>query len=909
MGKSFNTRIQQKIDTAENWAKAINFTPLKNELIIYDKDEDYDYYRFKIGDGITNVNNLSFADWGTVDWDQNNVNSNEYIKNRTHWREKVGETTTLFSETFTTTNLIYSKPTPLDIITGDIISVNWDGTIYTCTALSRNINEIEMIVFGNPGIFDETPNDIPFVVVADYTTDGEYFSYGGMTIVYVGGEDDISHTVVITKTKEYEYHKLDNNYLNIENKLDKNSENIISSKAIYSFFSATRPDYDQNDSDSLNYIKNRPFFFNPAFKKISWNDKIATPAVSTTIGNTTLNYYQVVNREAEYRGNFSEAILITQQFDSENNSYNNPSKKINYENIIYLNPDNSNSYTWGLEYATGVYPLVSISEENINTSFSIDATSTLGSSYTLSFPQTGLYVLEIKNITENIDMHFYNVSTEAGYTKKIDKKFLPETEEVQVDQNENSPESKAYIKNRTHWKEEPEDGTTTYYDNAALAVDGEGLYSDSTSLNISSGDTVFVDWDGTTYTCIATSIYVEPITGIVLGNPSAFSESYTATDEPFCIIVNYDLINADGDTVPAGKTIVDLAKNGNSHSVKIYKGTTYHKLDNNYLNIDKQITKNSVNLITSGSVYDNNADWRKNESGSTFIKGRTHWTQNQQFETISWNGDTTDLLKVDVSNGGESLPYYYKVIDLPEDFTSQMVKNCSIKGISKTINTSDSAQNHTTITSKTLTNEDIFYNDKAIMIDIFSIMFILNDNTTLDGNETWTDLNGTEKDMGIACTFSKKGVYFQKYDIPIGSVNLSSCAYELSLSGETFPLYEQYIPDTIARTSAIPANEKLLPSVISTNDKDKILIVDQYDRWQVSSETLYDLILQKFADRLLPDPTQVEDGLTLVVKNGKWVTATSSASNATSVNGISIQVANEAPSEVDENNPTITFVV
>ena len=66
-------RFRQKIDTSENWALALNFTPLKGELIVY---QDYDAEgkplapKFKIGDGLpqedgsvvgTNVNDLPFA--------------------------------------------------------------------------------------------------------------------------------------------------------------------------------------------------------------------------------------------------------------------------------------------------------------------------------------------------------------------------------------------------------------------------------------------------------------------------------------------------------------------------------------------------------------------------------------------------------------------------------------------------------------------------------------------------------------------------------------------------------------------------------------------------------------------------------------------------------------------------------
>ena len=60
--KIFNGRIVQKHDTAENWAKATSFVPKQAEVIVYDKDSTYNYERFKIGDGTTNVNSLPFVD-------------------------------------------------------------------------------------------------------------------------------------------------------------------------------------------------------------------------------------------------------------------------------------------------------------------------------------------------------------------------------------------------------------------------------------------------------------------------------------------------------------------------------------------------------------------------------------------------------------------------------------------------------------------------------------------------------------------------------------------------------------------------------------------------------------------------------------------------------------------------------
>ena len=58
--KIFNTRIINKHAVESDWLKAVNFTPLQGEIIVYDVDATHAYERFKIGDGVTNVNSLPF---------------------------------------------------------------------------------------------------------------------------------------------------------------------------------------------------------------------------------------------------------------------------------------------------------------------------------------------------------------------------------------------------------------------------------------------------------------------------------------------------------------------------------------------------------------------------------------------------------------------------------------------------------------------------------------------------------------------------------------------------------------------------------------------------------------------------------------------------------------------------------
>lgn len=98
--KHINSRIQQKHDIESNWLKAINFIPKQGELIVYDIDENHNYERIKIGDGITTVSSLPFIDDTKAnktdiiqaDQNQNDNTALDYIKNRTHWIEDDGET-------------------------------------------------------------------------------------------------------------------------------------------------------------------------------------------------------------------------------------------------------------------------------------------------------------------------------------------------------------------------------------------------------------------------------------------------------------------------------------------------------------------------------------------------------------------------------------------------------------------------------------------------------------------------------------------------------------------------------------------------------------------------------------------------------------------------------------------------
>ena len=79
--KIINTRIINKHAVESDWLKAVNFIPKQGELIVYDKDSTYSYARFKIGDGVTNVNNLPFTTMVSIETTSSgSTNKNKWIK-------------------------------------------------------------------------------------------------------------------------------------------------------------------------------------------------------------------------------------------------------------------------------------------------------------------------------------------------------------------------------------------------------------------------------------------------------------------------------------------------------------------------------------------------------------------------------------------------------------------------------------------------------------------------------------------------------------------------------------------------------------------------------------------------------------------------------------------------------------
>lgn len=94
--KTLKSRIVHKHDVESNWLLATNFTPKQGEIIVYDIDENYNYERFKIGDGVQNVNTLPFV---------NDALKSELVEQIGEVDEKVDAVSVLVGDTAVSTQI------------------------------------------------------------------------------------------------------------------------------------------------------------------------------------------------------------------------------------------------------------------------------------------------------------------------------------------------------------------------------------------------------------------------------------------------------------------------------------------------------------------------------------------------------------------------------------------------------------------------------------------------------------------------------------------------------------------------------------------------------------------------------------------------------------------------------------
>lgn len=167
---------------------------------------------------------------------------------------------------------------------------------------------------------------------------------------------------------------------------------------------------------------------------------------------------------------------------------------------------------------------------------------------------------------------------------------------VQPDYSQNDSYASDYIKNRTHWVEEFIGAETIFEESALEFSDYTGMIL--LPLNFIVNDEYIFTIDGVEYICVCKE-FIDGDTWYVLGN-MAFMGIPDAEDtgEPFCMAY---MLSAE-----MGVIMIPTGPEATTYDIKIAHSCLiqeFHKLNNNYLNIDTAPTSGSNNPITSDGVY------------------------------------------------------------------------------------------------------------------------------------------------------------------------------------------------------------------------------------------------------------------------------------------------------------------
>ena len=165
----------------------------------------------------------------TADWNQNDEKANDYIKNRTHYEEL--NKNVLFPQT----NITFLSSgydgglqiNPVEFVEGKTYVVVWDNIKYECKCFG-----FSGAVIGNTGLEGYIiDTGEPFLIRSSFSPDNLNHELGTIMASTAG-----EHTIEIY-TAERIVHKIDKKYLPIETS-----------------------DWNQNDENAPNHIKNRPFY-------------------------------------------------------------------------------------------------------------------------------------------------------------------------------------------------------------------------------------------------------------------------------------------------------------------------------------------------------------------------------------------------------------------------------------------------------------------------------------------------------------------------------------------------------------------------------------------------------------------------------------------------------------------------
>ena len=149
-----------------------------------------------------------------ADWNQNNADIADYVKNRTHWKEIVTTPVAIFGESTVTTTvnskgyyvkagLSYSNGAVID--EGNTFRVTFNGTVYSCIPKKATETATTANSLGNLSLMDSSKEDTgePFM-----------FRTGSPTLALLATREAGDFTLQVDRMDSKEvYHKLDTNFL------------------------------------------------------------------------------------------------------------------------------------------------------------------------------------------------------------------------------------------------------------------------------------------------------------------------------------------------------------------------------------------------------------------------------------------------------------------------------------------------------------------------------------------------------------------------------------------------------------------------------------------------------------------------------------------------------------------------
>lgn len=154
-------------------------------------------------------------------------------------------------------------------------------------------------------------------------------------------------------------------------------------------------------------------------------------------------------------------------------------------------------------------------------------------------------------------------------------------DQVQADWNENDTESKAYVRNRTHWMESdrkeiyPAMTITPMSDDEPMAI-----IADANAYFPVAGEEVVVNWNGTEYKCTVVPLPIGGFTVSACGNVGMVAEGMEVTNDPFAMIILHE-----EDAAEAGYYASVFILDGSASVEFSMHGVVenYHKLDYRFI--------------------------------------------------------------------------------------------------------------------------------------------------------------------------------------------------------------------------------------------------------------------------------------------------------------------------------------